>query len=204
MILLAITVGLVCSEVCAQVVVPASSTDTLYRVPLAGDTLPVIRMKFETLFLIPFVMVPGTALFLGGHSYQIHGKKQFMSSSVKPYFDATRDPFLTGLYTKHKRNHIIWYSATTAGTVVTYVGFMRLVAAIITLNSSALPGVNPYLWWGGGLATAGIAARIVCFRHLRKAVNYYNFEYARQKPGLSLHLGLPSTTPAGIGLYLKF
>jgi len=201
-----LTLTLAFSQLSAQVVSPASPTDTLYGVPLAGDTLPVIKMKFETLFLVPFVMIPGTALFVGGHSYQIDAKKRFASSSVKSYFDATNDLFLTDLYTRHKRNRIIWYSATAVGTVVTYVGLLHLVAAIITLNSSALPAVSPYVWWGGGLATAGIAARIVSFRHLRKAVNYYNFEYTRQRPRISMHLGLPQATPAGLGLwlYLKF
>lgn len=192
------------SRLSAQIVSPGSPTDTLNVVPLTGDALPAITMKFETLALIPFVAIPGTALFLGGHSYQINGKKGFAASVVKPYFDAVHDPYLTDLYRKHKRNRAIWYSTTAVGTGVMYVGFMHLVAAIITLNSSAIPVVNPYLWWGGGLAGAGVGARIVSFRQLRKAVNYYNFEYAGKQPAVSLHLGLLSTTQAGVGLYIKF
>jgi hypothetical protein len=177
--------------------------DTLFEVP-RGDTLPEIRMKFEPLFLIPIVVVPAAGLFLGGHSYQINGKKQFVASAVKPYFDASRDPVLTELHTQYTRNRIIWYSTTAAGSALIYVGFMQVLVAVITLNSSALQSVNPLLWWGGGLGVAGIAARIVCFRQLRKAVNYYNFKYVGPNPAMSLHLGLPSTTPIGLGLYFKF
>lgn len=199
-----LSLSLAFSQLSAQVVSPASPTDTLYVVPLAGDTLPTIKMKFEPLFLIPFVVVPWAALFVDGHSYQIHGKKRFVSSSVKPYFDAAYDPILTKLYSRHRQNRIIWYSTSAAGGVVVFVGAMQIFAAIVTLNTSAVQSANSYFWWGGGLAAAGIGARVVCFRQLRKAVNYYNFEYADKSPGISLHLGLPSTTPAGLGLYVKF
>lgn len=183
---------------------PASPTDTLYVVLLAGDTLPAIRMKFETLFLIPFVMVPGTALFVGGHSYQIRGKKLLLASAVKPYFDAAHDPVLTDLYARHRQNRIIWYSTSAAGGAVIFVGVLQIFAAVVTLNASAVQSANSYFWWSGGLAVAGTAARVVCFRQLRKAVNYYNYEYAGKNPPVSLHVGLPSTTPGGLALYLKF
>lgn len=199
-----LTLSLTFTRLSAQVVVPASPTDTLYVVPLTGDTLPAITMKFEPLFLIPFVVAPGTALFVGGHSYQIRGKKLFVASAIKPYFDAVHDPVLTDLYTRHRRNRIIWYSASAAGGAVVFVGALQVFAAVVTLNTSAVQSANPYFWWGAGLATAGIAARVVSFRQLRKAVNYYNFEYAGSKPSVSLHVGLPSTTLAGIGLYVKF
>lgn len=196
--------SLVFSQASAQDVSPASPTDTLYRVPLASDTLPAIRMKFETLFLIPFVMVPGTAVFVGGHSYQIRDKKLFLASAVKPYFDAARDPVLTDLYNRHRRNRIIWYGALAAGGAVLSVGFFQILIPVVMLNASAARSVNSYFWWGGGLAVAGTAARVVCFRQLRKGVNLYNYRYAGKSPRVSLHVGLPSATPGGLALYLKF
>ena len=204
LILVWLVLGPVFSRLSAQVVSPASPTDTLYVVPLLGDTLPAIRMKFEPLFLIPLVVVPWIALFVDGHSYQIHDKKRFVSSAVKPYFDAARDPVLTDLCSRHRRNRIIWYSTSAAGGVVVLVGALQVFAAVVTLNSSAVQSANPYFWWGAGLATAGLGARIVSFRQLGKAVNYYNFEYAGKSPRLSLHVSLPSGTPAGLGLYIKF
>ena len=192
------------STLSAQVVSPASPTDTLYVLPLADDTLPAIRMKFEPLFLIPLVVVPWAALFVGGHSYQIQGKKRFVSSSVKPYFEAAHDPVLTNLYTLHRQNRIIWYGSSAAGGVVVFVGALQIFVAVVTLNATAVQSINSYFWWAGGLATAGIVARVVSFHQLRKAVNYYNVEYAGRKPTMSLHVGLPSTTPRGLALYLRF
>lgn len=203
MMVLVIIMSLVCSEVRGQVVSPASPTDTLYVV-LAADTLPTITMKFEPLFLIPLVVIPWAALFVDGHSYQIQGKKRFVSSSVKPYFEAAHDPVLTDLYARHRQNRVIWYSASAAGGAVIFVGVMQVFAAVVTLNASAAQSVNSYFWWAGGLATVGIAARVVSFRQLRKAIKYYNFEYAGKPPRLSLHVGLPSATPGGLALYLRF
>jgi len=58
------------------------------------------------------------------------------------------------------------------------------------------------------LGSAGIiggqVARVISFQNLRKAVNHYNDQYAGPNPTVSLHLGLPSATPAGVGLYIKF
>ena len=112
--------------------------------PLADDTLPAIRMKFEPLFLIPLVVVPWAALFVGGHSYQIQGKKRFVSSSVKPYFEAAHDPVLTNLYTLHRQNRIIWYGSSAAGGVVVFVGALQIFVAVVTLNASAAQSVNTY------------------------------------------------------------
>ena len=202
--MLGITMSLVCSEVRGQVMSPDLPTDTLYVILLAGDTLPAIRMKFEPLFLIPLALIPWVALFVDGHSYQVQGKKRFVSSSVKPYFEAAHDPVLTGLCIRHRRNRIIWYVSSAAGGVVVFVGALQIFVAVVTLNASAAQSVNSYFWWAGGLATAGIAARVVSFHQLRKAVNYYNVEYAGRKPTMSLHVGLPSATPGGLALYLKF
>ena len=187
----------------AQVVSPASPTDTLYVLPLAGDTLPTITMKFEPLYLI-FLAVPIGGLFIGGHSYQIKGEKSLLVSSVKPYFNATNDPFLTDLYSQHKRNRIVWYSTTTAGTIVIFAGFIRAISSIFVYDPGFEKNFQNYLILSGGLAAAGIVARVVSFRQLRKAVNYYNFEYAGKSPRMSLHVGLPSAAPGGLGLYLKF
>ncbi|MPR35357.1 hypothetical protein [Salmonirosea aquatica] len=188
-----LTLSLAFSPLYAQVVSPT----------LPGDTLPAIRMKFEPVYLI-FLLVPIGGLFVGGHSYQINGENKLLASYVKPYFNATNDPLLADLYGRHKRNRIVWYSATATGTVVLFAGFIRAISSVFSYDPGFEDSFQNYLIVSGGLAAAGIGARIVCFRQLRKAVNYYNFEYAGKDPSVSLHVGLPSATPAGLALYLKF
>ena len=182
---------------------PDVTADTIAVLSPLGDTLPTITMKFEPAYILACLIISGAALFTGGHSYKINDKKYFLASSVSPYFDATQNKLIADLYEKHRRNRTIWYVATGLGQVVVTVGIIQRLSVfyfIPVYDSSN----NNYLFWAGGLVLGGVAARIVCFRNLRKAVNYYNYQYAGKRPAMSLNLGLPSSTPAGLGLYVKF
>lgn len=196
------------SRLSAKIVSSGSPTDTLYVVALAADTLPTITMKFEPAYLIIYLLVPGAYAYVGGHSYEINKEKRVLANAVKPYFSTTTgDELLAKLYKRHQFNRAVWYGATSAGIMVMTVGFLQRlsVAPILPLPLPIYDSRNNnYVVWSVGLAVAGIAARIVCFRQLRKAVNYYNVEYAGRKPTMSLHVGLPSTTPGGLALYLRF
>lgn len=182
---------------------PVLLPDSIPVLPAMADTFPVITMKFEPLSLIAYVVLPGAALYAGGHSYQINEKKHIFSSDVKPYFDATGDAVLHDLYKKQKLNRILWYSAISAGQVVLAVGFFQRLSFFYFLPVYDNHN-NNYLYWAGGLTLGSIGARVLCFRYMRKAINLYNFRYAEKVPKVSVQLGLSSYTPAGIGIRLKF
>ncbi|WP_373515328.1 hypothetical protein [Persicitalea sp.] len=176
-------------------------SERLLAAQISRDTLPEIRMKFEPWILAVSLLV--SPLYIGGHSYKINDRKYYFASNVKPYLQTTSDPLLAELYRRHETNRIIWYSATTLGSLVAVVGVsqrIRLFYFIPYYDNSN----NNYLYWAGGITLAGLGARIVCFRNMRKAVNYYNFKYAGVKPPVTLSLGLSQLAPGGVGLALRF
>jgi hypothetical protein len=196
------SLSLAFSQLSAQVVSPASPSDTHYKVPVAVDSLPAITMKFEPGYLLVYLVVPAGSLFIGGHSYQINGEKLSNPARLKPYFVATGNETLLKYYQIHKDNRRIWYAATSAGTVLWLVGFVQAINSLF--DSSAGGGAGIMILLGSAGIMGGQVARVISFQKLRKGVNYYNFAYAGKSHGVSMHLGLPSTYPAGIGLYVKF
>jgi hypothetical protein len=191
--------GIVCANAQNS---PATFADSVFVMPPASDTLPNITMKFEPAYLIVWLVVPGSALFVGGHSYTIRGEKMASFTRVQPYFAATHDPLLMDLYRKHKQTRKLWYASTAAGSVFATIGFVQGVASIF--NPDYTRSAGTYLLIGSGMMTAGLVARVFCFRNLRTAVNLYNHRYAEKNPRLSMHLGLPSGAPVGAALFLKF
>ncbi len=169
---------------------------------MAGDTLPAITMKFEPAYILIYFLVPGTALFVGGHSYKIKEEMKILPSSLAPYFKAARDPLITNFYQNQKNYRTAWYVAAGAGTVVVSIGFAHAIASIFDPGNAR--AANNYLLLGGGFFLSSIGFRVACFRNMRKAVNLYNYKYATPTNAVSLELGLPSSTPAGLGLYVKF
>ncbi|HEV7347116.1 hypothetical protein [Telluribacter sp.] len=168
--------------------------------------LPPITMRVE-LGLVAVSIIGGMVgvpayLFMGYHSYSIEGRKSFNQKAVVPYFLATRDAQLPELYRKHQQNRIIWYTATTGGGVLAYVGFVQLLLSILDPSMTNAAGTNLLL--GSGLLVGGQVARVISFRQLRKAVNLYNYQYATPQKRVSLQLGLPSQYPAGGAVYLRF
>ncbi len=182
---------------------PPSSADTLFTPLTASDTLPAITMKFEPLYLLGYFLVPGVALYVGGHSYEIRDKKFLLASHVKPYFEATQDQDLLNLYQKHRLHRILWYGSTSVAQVVFLVGIVQRVSFFYFVPVYDNRN-NNYLYWAGGLTVAGVAARVACFRLLRKAVSLYNFSHAGKVPRVRLQVGASSYVPLGAGLRLKF
>ncbi len=178
-----------------------SPSDSPPVIQVSQDTLPEIVMKFEPWIMA--VSLLASPMYIGGHTYKINDRKHYLASEVVPYFQTAHDPLLDDLYQRHKTNRIIWYSATTLGSLVAAVGFVQRLRFFIILpyydNSN-----NNYLYWAGGITLAGLGARIVCFRNMRKAVNYYNLKYANAKPPVTLSLGPSQFAPGGVGLALKF
>lgn len=172
------------------------------RQPFERDTLPAITMKFEPAYLILWVVVPGAGLFLGGHSYEINGRKRSLASSVAPYFRATGDAQLSELYKASNRNRILWYTLSATGGIVGGVGFAHGIASIF--NPEYSRSASTYLLTGAGLLAGGLAARVVCFRKLRRAINLYNYQYASPRQALSLKVGLSAQTAMGLGVSMKF
>ncbi len=166
------------------------------------DTLPAIKMKFEPAYIIVYLVVPATALFLGGHSYKIREEMKIMPSSVQPYFAACGDSLVLDHYQKQKNYRTGWYATSGAGAVVFVIGFAHAIASIF--DSGNARAANGYLLLGSGLFLTSVGLRIACFRNMRKAVNLYNYQCANPSNAVSLNLGLPSSTPAGLGLYVKF
>ncbi|WP_247237439.1 hypothetical protein [Telluribacter sp. SYSU D00476] len=188
-----------------QIEVP--STDSLSEVPqLPADTLSPITMKVEP-GLVAASVVAGVAglpafMYMGFHSYTINGRKRLNQRAVLPYFRATGDAQLMQLYGKHQEQRVIWYTATTGGLVLFAYGFAQLIVSIFDPSEGA--GAATKLLLGGGLTVWGQVARAITFRKLSQAVDLYNYQYATSSRRVSLHLGLPSRTPAGGALYLRF
>lgn len=183
--------------------------DPFFDPAFKSDTLPPILMKTEpSLVALSIVggmfFLPGAYLYVGCHSYSINGKKKYVPSVVKPYLLATRDQNLQELYKRHRQNRITWYTATSGGLFLAAVGFVQAIISIIDPNYGR-EGAT-LLLLGTGLTVGGQVARIISFSQLRKAVNLYNTTYANTNAHrrVSLHLGLPSRTPAGGALYLRF
>ncbi|MFB9293693.1 hypothetical protein [Persicitalea jodogahamensis] len=115
---------------------------------------------------------------------------------------ASANPEILGSHRKFLENRKTWYIATSAGLAMWLVGAVQTVNSVF--DSSAGGGAGALLLMGVAGIIGGQVARIVGFRSLRKAVNLYNHQYAGKVPAVSLNLGLPSTSPAGLGLYVKF
>jgi hypothetical protein len=147
----------------------ASLPAPLFPASLSVDTLPAITMKFEPAYLILWMVVPAGSLIMGGHSYKINEKKTHLASDIRPYFEATHDKLLLDLYQQHKRNRVGWYVATGTGSMLFTAGFIHYVASIF--NYDYIRSAQAYLLVGTGMVAGGLAARVVCFRTLRKAVN---------------------------------
>jgi len=182
--------------------IPEVTADSIVVLSPLEETLPTITMKFEPAIIALYVLVPPLAVFMGGHSYQINGKKKLLVAEVKPYLLRPNDPLLAQFYQKQQQNRIAWYVLSATGEILLVVGFVNTVLSIF--NASSAKAASAYLLLGGGTLIAGVGFRIACLRNMRSAVDLYNYKYAGKKPAMSLNIGKPSFSPLGLGLYVKF
>lgn len=181
---------------------PVAPADTLFVLPLAVDTLPTITMETDGGLVLLAFIAPVGLFYLDTHFYQVGKEHRLSPNFIKPYLLRSADPEILQNHRKFSENRKIWRVATSAGIVMWAIGIVQSVNSIF--DSGSAGGAGTLLLMGTAGTMGGQVARLVSFRSLRRAIDLYNYQYAGEKPTVSLHLGLPSSAPAGLGLYVKF
>ncbi len=198
-------VGLLPAVSCAQ-----SSTAAI------GSPVQLLSPKGDTLSALLFAVKEGFAakttdershVYIGWLAYRFNGKRVYFSRANRLYSVISDDPDINQLYLEQKGNRKLGLVGATAGGALMLAGGITLVTRL----DKVLLVEEPNYGWSGGLfiggilsSLVGIVALEVSLNRSRQAVKLYHDRYMAEKTAVSIELGSPTSTPAGVALYLRF